>query len=84
MDTVFVLQHVRPADPGACEDVKMIGIYRSKASALEAMARLCIQPGFVDHPALYNSDSDPQLQGFCLDEYELDMDNWVDGFAREA
>ena len=84
MQTVFVLQHVRPADTCECENVKMIGVYRSRASALLAIERMRTQPGFIDHPGLYDPDSNPEMAGFCIDEYELDTDHWVGGFVLEA
>lgn len=64
---VFILHHVHDLD--GVEDVKLIGVYSSEASAEAARVRLSKQPGFVDHPV-----------GFHLDPYELDEDHWTDGF----
>ena len=72
MKTVFVLQHVTPHDDGG-EDVKFIGVYRTEESATFAVQRLSNEPGFREH-----------TDGFTLDEYELDLDHWTDGFGAEA
>jgi hypothetical protein len=66
MERAYLLQHERPDT----EDVKVIGIYRSEAAALAAIKRLREQPGFRDHP-----------DSFAIDAYELDEDNWVEGFG---
>jgi hypothetical protein len=69
MKTVYVLHHVRPIGEND-EDVKLIGIYRSKEAAGAAVARLLGQSGFRDYP-----------DGFKAEPYELDKDNWTEGFA---
>lgn len=65
---VYVLQHEYEAASGS-DEVKLIGVYRSRERAEAAAERLRSQPGFVDHP-----------DGFCIDEYALDGDNWTEGF----
>lgn len=73
MNHVFLLEHVhRDGD----EDVKSIGIYRSREAAEEAVARLKSQPGFRDHPGIVEDGS-----GFYINRYELDMDHWSEGFV---
>ena len=67
--TVFVLQHSHEFDDGT-EDVKMIGVYSSRTRAEAAVARLKTVPGFASSP-----------EGFVIDEYELDVDHWRDGFV---
>jgi len=67
--TVFVLQHVRDEGDGA-ENVKFIGVYSSRANTDAAISRLLQVPGFCSIP-----------DGFCVDEYELDMDHWKEGFG---
>lgn len=69
MNEVFVLQHVYESQDGS-EDVKMIGIYGTRANAMAAVERLGSQPGFRDHP-----------KGFSIDKYELDKDHWTEGFG---
>ena len=68
--TVYVLQHSYELD--GCEETKVIGIYRSAASAEGAQQRLRSQPGFRDH-----------ADNFVVDAYELDVDNWKEGFITE-
>jgi homoserine kinase type II len=72
MASVFVLQHVHSLDDGA-EDVKFIGVYSSREKAQEAVARLAGLPGFADAP-----------DGFHIDEYRLDQDNWAEGYVTAA
>ena len=67
--TVFVLQHARPKEVGE-EDVKLIGVYSSRATAEAAIARLREKPGFSGYP-----------DHFHLDPYELDVDHWAEGFG---
>ena len=68
MKTVFVLQHEYERDEGV-DEVKFIGVYSTKSNAEEAVKRLVTQPGFSDHP-----------DDFCIDEYELNLDHWTEGF----
>lgn len=65
---VFVLQH-----ESASEDVKLVGIYGSEASAEAAKQRASRLPGFSEEP-----------EGFSIDGYELDRDGWTEGFVTEA
>ena len=69
MASVFVLQHVHSTGDAA-EDVKFIGVYSSREKAQGAAARLGRTPGFSDAP-----------DGFHIDEYQVDQDQWVDGYA---
>jgi hypothetical protein len=66
--SVFLLQHVRVDDEYG-DDAKLIGVYSSEANASAAIERLKAQPGFRDAPA-----------GFHIDRYELDQDQWTEGF----
>ena len=66
MESAFLLQHERPDT----EDVKVIGLYSSEAAARAAIERLRLQPGFSDYP-----------NGFTIDRYKLDQDNWTEGFV---
>lgn len=69
METVFVLHHVHEA-PNGEEDTKLIGVYSTDAEAKAAIDRLRSQPGFRDH-----------LEGFCITPYELNHDEWREGFV---
>lgn len=69
MNSVFVLHHLHSDDEYG-DDAKFIGVYRSRANAEAAIARLSVQPGFRDH-----------CHGFTIDEYELDKDHWCEGFV---
>ena len=66
MDRAYLLQHENALN----EDVKVIGLYSSEASAKGAVERLRAQPGFSDYP-----------DGFSIDLYELDEDHWSEGFV---
>ncbi|GAB3357511.1 DUF7336 domain-containing protein [Lysobacter tyrosinilyticus] len=79
MKSVFVVQHVHVFGPGD-ENVKMIGVYRSKASALAAVTRLKSQPGFCDLPNVVEPGSD-DWAGFHITEYTLDADDWAEGYV---
>jgi len=66
---VYLLQHVR--EPGTeNEDVKIIGIYYTRAHAIKAKRFLSNKPGFRR-----------QKNGFCIDAYILDKTFWIDEFV---
>ena len=69
MTKVYVLQHEHVMEDGR-EDVKFIGVYSSREHAQAAIARLSQAPGFSD-----------ALDGFHIDEYQLDKDQWVEGYS---
>jgi len=69
---VYLLQHVHPLEDGA-DDVKVIGVYSSRENAETAITRLSQMPGFCDAAA-----------GFHVDEYQLDNDQWVEGYSTLA
>ncbi|HEX3067012.1 MAG TPA: hypothetical protein VHX14_00440 [Thermoanaerobaculia bacterium] len=71
MNQVFVVQHSHEFPDGS-ESVKLIGVYSSRPAAEEAVRRLASQPGFSKLP-----------DGFTIDIYELDQDNWVEGFITD-
>lgn len=52
------------------DDTKFIGAYSTQKNAEEAVERLRHQPGFCDWP-----------EGFSIDEYTIDRDNWKQGFS---
>ncbi len=72
MTRVYVLQHVHSTDDGA-EDFKLIGVYSSRENAQAAITRLRQAPGFSDAP-----------DGFHIDEYQVDKDQWVEGYSTLA
>ena len=72
MASVYVLQHVHSMD-GDVEDVKFIGVYSSREKAQAAVARLSCVPGFSE-----------ASDGFHIDEYQVDQDQWVEGYATLA
>lgn len=66
-DRVYLVQHtIEDRD----ETSKIIGIYRTSDEAKFAIRRAITKPGFSDHPS-----------GFCVDEYEVNKDHWIDGFG---
>ncbi|HEX7378039.1 MAG TPA: hypothetical protein VF278_13040 [Pirellulales bacterium] len=69
---VFLLQHVHSFD-NCEEDVKLIGIYSSRANAEAAVTRLSQAPGFSTDAA-----------GFHVDEYVVDNDHWIEGYSTLA
>ncbi len=69
---VYIVQHVHALDDGD-EDVKFIGVYSSKDRAEATVGRLSLQPGFSDSP-----------DGFTIDAYGIDQDQWVEGFIQVA
>jgi hypothetical protein len=69
MASVFVVQHVHSQEDGI-EDVKFIGVYSSREKADAAVARLSSLRGFSDAP-----------DGFHVDEYLVDKDQWVEGYV---
>jgi len=68
METVYLVQHTKNIEEEE-EDVKIIGIYESEPLAKEGVPRLKKLPGFCDYP-----------EGFYIDEYNLNQDNWTNGF----
>jgi hypothetical protein len=79
MTSVFVVQHLHVL-PGAIDDTKLVGVYSSHSMALAAVARLCLELGFRDHPRVVEP-GDEDDQGFHVSEYQLDLDHWCDGYV---
>ena len=67
MESVFILQHSYESPE---EQTKFIGVYSSREKAQEAISRLSSQPGFKNFP-----------DNFYIDEYQIDQDNWSEGFV---
>lgn len=79
MNNVFVLQHLHVL-PNGEDSVKLIGVYRSRDAAQQAVERLRIQPGFKDHPRIVDPLEEGDGQGFHIDTYPLDTDHWPEGY----
>lgn len=67
---VYMLAHEYETDCG-CDEVKIIGIYRTKEEAEAALQEVRNQPGFRDHQA-----------GFECATYELGRTAWREGFVK--
>jgi hypothetical protein len=69
MKSVFLLQHSyeRTED---CEETKIIGIFSSKEKVEECIKKFKELDGFKDYPDC-----------FFVDEYEIDKENWTEGFV---
>ncbi len=82
MQHVFVLSHLHVYDDGS-EDIKLLGVYSSHQSALQAVERLRLVAGFRDFPDLVaDLGAGPaEGSGFYLDKYLLDQDSWSEGFV---
>lgn len=83
MDIVFLVQHVHLLLPQQEEDVKLVGAYSSRQSALAAVKRLSTAPGFSDHPDVVESSysGTGMGEGFHISEYRVDEDHWTSGYV---
>lgn len=77
MIRVFVLQHLHLLN-GDEEDVKMLGVYSTLASASAAIERFRKLPGFRTVPQI--ADAPVVAEGFYISEYEIDQDSWSEGY----
>ncbi|WCT55875.1 hypothetical protein PQ456_22460 [Paenibacillus kyungheensis] len=68
MITVFLLQH--SYEVNGVENPKIIGIYSSREIAESTIIKYKKIPGFRNYP-----------NEFFIDGYELDEDNWEEGFV---
>lgn len=66
---VFLLWHSHGKGDGKTDD-KLLGVYSSRARAEERWQRALALPGFRDVP-----------EGFLIDEYVVDHDQWAEGFV---
>jgi homoserine kinase type II len=69
MKSVFLLQHTYEYDD--CEETKIIGIYSSRERAEKVVEKYKELPGFKHYPDC-----------FFIDEYDIDEDNWQEGFFK--
>ena len=67
--TVFLLQH--SYEINGEEETKIIGIYSSREKADSIVNEYKELPAFKDYP-----------NDFFIDGYDIDMDNWKEGFVR--
>ncbi len=70
---VYLLEHAY--DYGEfCEhtEVKTIGIYESREKAEKAVTQYKLLPGFKDY----------DVDCFYVDEYELNVGGWTEGFVQ--
>lgn len=68
--TVYILTHGSDEEDGGSGDFKICGIYSTRESAAEAIAKLILKPGFDKFP-----------EDFVVDPYTLDEVCWGDGFT---
>ncbi|NIK76421.1 hypothetical protein FHS15_001546 [Paenibacillus castaneae] len=70
MKTVFLVEHsYEVGEDGVYDETKLIGIYSSLEKAESVVKRYKTIPGFRDY-----------LDAFYIVEYEIDKDNWREGF----
>lgn len=69
MKHVYLLRHVHEFDDGS-ESIKLIGVYSSPKNVKAAMERAKILPGFKEY-----------IEGFEVDKYAINEDNWTEGFV---
>lgn len=68
LSSVFVLHHVHVIDDDD-ENVKLLGVYSTRAIAMDRIETYKNLPGFKECP-----------DGFEITEYEIDEDNWQEGY----
>jgi len=72
MKIAYVLQHsYEVGQDGAFDEVKFIGVYSSRQKAEQVIQRYIVLPGFRDYP----------IDCFHISEYEIDKDQWTEGFT---
>jgi hypothetical protein len=80
MARVFLLEHLHILNDDE-ESVKTLGIYSTREAAVAAVDRFRLLPGFRDSPYFADHKLPGPAEGFNIDEYELDQDNWADGYV---
>jgi hypothetical protein len=73
MSNVYLLYHNGPdfETTGDTDQSKLLGVFSSEAAARAWQERASALPGFRDEP-----------DGFLIDTYELDKQEWTTGFIR--
>jgi hypothetical protein len=76
MKTVFLLEHTFEDGDDKIKswDTKTLGIYSTREKAELAIQFFKTLPGFKDYPD----------DCFCIDEYELDKNEWGEGFVADT
>ena len=80
--TVFLLQHLR--SEADSEDLKLVGIYSTRQEAEAAVERKRKFPGFQNFPRIVDPLTDEDESGFYINEIELNVDCWSEGFLYES
>jgi hypothetical protein len=80
MTHVYLLYHLHELRSGD-QQVLFIGAYGSRPSALRAIARLKVLPGFKRSPKLRDHKIDHR-GGFNINRVRLGEHNWGEGFAE--
>jgi hypothetical protein len=66
---VYLLWHTHELGDGETDE-KLLGVYSTEEGAMSRIAVAVSLPGFRDAPA-----------GFQVTRYEVDRDEWVEGFV---
>jgi hypothetical protein len=71
MGKVWLLWHVREFEDGH-DDIKLIGVYSTRAKARAAKLLVCDQPGFRQLP-----------KGFVISDHDVDPERvgWPEGYV---
>jgi hypothetical protein len=69
MIEVYLLWHMRPLSDDETDD-KLLGVYSSEESAKRRIRSASNVPGFADYP-----------DAFMIDRYQVDKDEWTEGFV---
>lgn len=70
MTSVFLLFHIHHLPDGEDDD-KLLGVYSSREKAEKK-----IEDKYRNLPSFCEADGE-----FIIDEYQIDQDNWEDGFV---
>lgn len=72
MKKVYLLWHSHEFENGE-DDAKLLGVYSSESIATKKINKYKTLPGFKENP-----------DGFEIDKYEIDCDQWQEGFVTES
>ena len=85
-DEVYLLEHfrIKPiCDGEISEDLKLIGVFASRALAESAVEALRRKPGFRDFPELIDPEVSDEKSGFFISRKKLNAIGWEDGFISQ-
>ncbi|MFB9324535.1 hypothetical protein ACFFSY_01100 [Paenibacillus aurantiacus] len=72
MKIAYIVQHsYEVGEDEQFDETKIIGIYSSLEKAKSVVDRYKLLPGFREY-----------ANNFFIDEYEIDADNWTEGFIK--